>query len=203
MWQALEGVYEISQDPALADPNALIIASAPQEYHSLASRYAEAKGVDVVTPWLESLARFAKNPGNTSFTRLSAIGGRLSLLSDTEGRDSLPKADVTAAREAVAEFLAVEKGGYGRSALLLPAVRTLKTLGDYGAVQNLLLEEIPKSKTPYYQMTMLAGVLEETGDNAEALDWFEKAYDSAQGPMTRPAGVFLRSSAHSIGSRRQ
>jgi len=185
MWQALERVYEISQDPAVADPNALIIPSAPQEYHSLAHRYAEAKGVDVVTPWLESLARFAENPENTSFTRLSAIGGRLALLSDAEGRDSLPEVEVVAAREAVAEFLGEEQGGYGRSALLLPAVKTLKAVGDYGAAQKLLLEEIPKSKTPYYQMTLLAGIFEEIGDNSQALDWFEKAYDNAQGRMTR------------------
>lgn len=187
MWQALEGVYEISQDPALADPNALIIASAPQEYHSLAHRYAEAKGVDAVTPWLESLARFAENPENTSFTRLLAIGGRLALLSDADGDDSLPEVDVVAAREAVAELLGEEPDGYGRSALLLPAVRTLKILGDYDVAQNLLLEEIPKSKTPYYPMSSLAGLLEETGDNEQALEWFEKAYDNAEGRMTRLA----------------
>ena len=185
MWQALEGVYEVSRLPELADPNALIILGAPQEYHSLADRFGETKGVDIVTPWLESLARFAENPANTSFTRLFAIGGRLALLSGPEGRDSLPEADVVAAREAVTDFLNKENGGYGRSALIVPAVFTLKALGDYDAAESLLLEEIAESKTPYYPMSSLAELLEETGDDVQALHWFEKAFDNAQGQVTR------------------
>lgn len=185
MWQALEGVYEVSQDPELADPNALIVLNAPPEFYSLAYRFGEVEGVDVVTPWLESLARFAEDPGNTSFTRLFAIGGRLSLLRGAEGGDSVSEADVVEAREAVTDFLNEEAVGYGRSALLVPAVFTLTALGDNDAAQTLLLEEMAKSKTPYYQMTSLAELLEEAGDHAQALDWYEKAYDNSKGYATR------------------
>jgi len=185
MWQALEDVYNVSQDPEQADPNALIVLSAPQEFYTLSYRFGEAEGVDVVTPWVESLARFAEDPGNTSFTRLYAIGGRLTLIRGSAEEGNIPEADIVDAREAVARFLDEEAVGYGRSALLVPAVFTLTAIGDNEAAQSLLLEEMEQSKTPYYQMSSLAELMEEAGDQAQALDWFERAYDDSKGYETR------------------
>lgn len=185
MRQALESVYEISQDPKLADPNALIVLDLLPEYQSLADRFGETEGVDVVSPWLESLARFAADPGNTPFTRLYAIGGRLSILRGSEGSDSLPEASVLEAREAVTDFLNKEASGYGRSAVVSSAVFTLKTVGDYDTARTVLLEEMAQSKTPFYQMLALADLLEETGEHVQALDWYEKAYENSKGSATR------------------
>ena len=185
MWEVLHDVYRASQDPAQADPNALIILSAPKEFHSLANLFSEEENVDVVSPWLESLARFAKDPDNTRFIRLYAIGGRISLLRDSRGEDSVSEEEIAEARQFVTDFLNEAALGYGRSALLNPAIYTLTTLGDHDAAQALLLEEIPRSKTPYYQMRSLAYLLEDTGDHAQALDWFKKAYESSSGRATR------------------
>lgn len=185
MWRALEAVYDISLIPEQADPNALMILSAPQEFHALSQRYGETEGVDVTTPWIESLARFAQDPQNTSFTRLFAIGGRISLLGGAEEEGDIPEADTTDAREAVARFLEEEGAGYGRSALLLPAVFTLTSIGDNEAAQSLLLEEMDHSKAPYYHMASLAQLMEDAGDNAQALDWYEQAYNESRGRETR------------------
>mgnify|MGYP001084774456 CR=1 FL=1 len=49
----------------------------------------------------------------------------------------------------------------------------------------LLLEEIGKSKTPYYFMGSLASLEEREGNDAVALEWRRKAYEAAEGPATR------------------
>jgi thiol-disulfide isomerase/thioredoxin len=185
MKQALEGVYEISQSPKQADPNAFFVLDLLTDNRSLVDQFSNAENVDFISPWLEALERFAENTGNTPFTRLYAIGGRLSILRGSEGPDSLPEMSVIEAKEAVSEFLNEDSGGYDRSAVVLSAVFTLSTLGDYGAAQTLLLEEIAQSRTPFYQMLELANVLEETGEHVQALDWYEKAYDNSIGSSTR------------------
>lgn len=185
MRQALEHVYEISQVPKLADPNALFALKLLTDHRSLVDRFGDTECVDYISPWLESLERFAEDPGNTPFTRLYAIGGRLSILRGSEEPNSLPETSVLKARKAVTEFLNEDAVGYDRSAIVLSAVFTLTTLGDYDAAQTLLTEEITQSRTPFYQMLELANLLEETGDHVRALDWYEKAYDNSKGNSTR------------------
>lgn len=185
MLQALQGVYEISQIPELADPNALLFLSAPGDFYVLSHRFGEVEGVDVVTPWVESLARFADDTENTSFTRLFAVGGRVALIRGADEGGGIPEADIISAREAVTRLLNEEEVGYGRSALLLPAVFTLTTIGDDEAAQTLLLEELQQAQAPYYQMTSLAELFEDAGDHSQALEWYERAYDNSKGVETR------------------
>ncbi|MEJ2371562.1 MAG: thioredoxin family protein [Gemmatimonadales bacterium] len=185
MKRALEGVYEISQSPKLADPNAFFVLDLLTDNRSLADQFSHGENVDFISPWLESLERFAENPENTPYTRLYAIGGRLSILRGTKGPDSLPEMSVIEAKEAVSEFLNEDSDGYDRSAVVLSAVFTLTKLGDYDAAQTLLLEEITQSRTPFFPMVELAQLLVESGEHVQALDWYEKAYDNSIGSATR------------------
>ena len=185
MKQALEGVYEISQRPEQADPNAFFVLNLLTGKRLLVDQFSDVNNVDFISPWLDALERFAKNSGNTPFTRLYAIGARLSILRGSEGPDSLPEKSVIAARGAVSKFLNKDSSGYDRSAVVLSAVFTLTTLGDHDAAQALLLEEINQSRTPFYQMLELANLLEDTGEHVQALDWYEKAYDNSRGSSTR------------------
>ena len=49
----------------------------------------------------------------------------------------------------------------------------------------LLKASLTKSHSPYYLMSQLAGNAKKQGRKAEALDWYQKAYESSEGPATR------------------
>jgi len=49
----------------------------------------------------------------------------------------------------------------------------------------LLKTNLARSHSPYYLMSSLAGNAKARGDKAEALRWYEKAFDTSEGPATR------------------
>nr|WP_022971319.1 thioredoxin family protein [Xanthomonas maliensis] len=72
-----------------------------------------------------------------------------------------------------------------RQATVSAAAGTLQLVGDSDGAEQLLLAELPRSRTPYYYMPELADLAEQRGDPTTALSWLKRAYDSAQGPATR------------------
>ena len=51
--------------------------------------------------------------------------------------------------------------------------------------KTLLLEELEKSKAPYYFMSSLSSIAEKDGDDDTALEWQRKAYAASEGAATR------------------
>lgn len=51
--------------------------------------------------------------------------------------------------------------------------------------RQVLEQDIKKSKTPYYAMASLASLEKKAGNNAKALEWIERAYNTSQGNATR------------------
>jgi len=49
----------------------------------------------------------------------------------------------------------------------------------------LLKANLAKSHSPYYLMSELASNAKKRGDKAEALHWYEEAFDKSEGPATR------------------
>jgi protein disulfide-isomerase len=77
------------------------------------------------------------------------------------------------------------KTPYQRQAYMNAAwyVLTASDQNDYA--KTLLLEELEKSKQPYYFMVNLSMLAEEEGEQEEALAWLRKAYDTSEGRATR------------------
>lgn len=83
------------------------------------------------------------------------------------------------------EALAAVKNPYQRVFVSSKASYILNEAGFYKEAKETLLDDIKKSKTPYYSMSTLAGIEKKKGNKKEALKWSEKAYNYSKGHATR------------------
>jgi len=75
--------------------------------------------------------------------------------------------------------------GYERQAVITAAAYLLDEAGLGSESDALLKANLAKSHSPYYLMSELASNAKKRGDNAEALRWYEEAFDKSEGPATR------------------
>jgi len=75
--------------------------------------------------------------------------------------------------------------GYERQAVITAAAYLLDEAGLSAESDTLLKANLAKSHSPYYLMSELASNAKKRGDKAEALRWYEEAFDKSEGPATR------------------
>jgi hypothetical protein len=75
--------------------------------------------------------------------------------------------------------------GYERQAVITAAAHALLRAGLGGESDTLLKANLAKSHSPYYLMSQLGGNAKKRGDRAEALRWYEEAFNKSEGPATR------------------
>ena len=85
----------------------------------------------------------------------------------------------------VAEALAESTNEYERHSLVNTAVSLLNDAGLPQAAEQVLLDELPRSHSPYYFMLSLASAAKRRGDTAGVLHWYDQAATEAVGPATR------------------
>jgi thiol-disulfide isomerase/thioredoxin len=87
--------------------------------------------------------------------------------------------------ERVREALAESTDPYERHTLVNTAVSALNDAGLPAQAEQVLLDELPRSHSPYYFMLSLAASAKRRNDIAGVLDWYGKAWGAATGPATR------------------
>jgi thioredoxin-like negative regulator of GroEL len=75
--------------------------------------------------------------------------------------------------------------GYERQAVITSAAYLLDQAGLSAESDALLTTNLAKSHAPYYLMSELASNARRRGDKAEALRWYQAAFDRSEGPATR------------------
>ena len=97
----------------------------------------------------------------------------------------LPEALVADVREQAARFDREVTDGYERQAVITSVSYALREVGLDAESDTLLKDNLAKSHSPYYLMSELASNAKARGDKAEALNWYEQAFDKSEGPATR------------------
>ena len=69
--------------------------------------------------------------------------------------------------------------------MITATAHLLGIAGLWSESDALLTSNLKKSHSPYYLMNQLAGNARKTGRTAEALNWYEQAFSTSQGPATR------------------
>jgi thiol-disulfide isomerase/thioredoxin len=198
--RALAGMDKVQAFDAMATscPASLAAASARlyAEYFPLLIGYADdivpglteagsAERDGLVSAWNARLDEIAADPDTSPadmlWTRYVVLQFA-KLDSDDEG---LPDTDVTAAKDAVDQANVEATTTYQRQAFMNAAWYVLTESGQQEYVKTLLLEELEKSKQPYYFMPSLARLAEDDGDTEKALYWLRKGYDTSSGSATR------------------
>lgn len=74
---------------------------------------------------------------------------------------------------------------YARQPIINAAANVLEDAGMDDAAKKLLLREVGISGQPYYYMPTLADIEQRAGNDAAALEWLQKGWETSSGPATR------------------
>ncbi|RZL37710.1 MAG: disulfide isomerase [Rubrivivax sp.] len=198
---------------ALADGKAADPAQLPRLRAVLADPTQARSQMDVLTNEAPDLAKaFAPAPGdvrhqlvgefdtalkrlNADTTlsradRLNALQARIELARlDTPKEDANPKgipaALLAEAREQSSKAHREITDGYERQAVVTGAAYLLGRAGLWKDSDELLKSALARSHSPYYLMSQLAGNAKTQGRKADALNWYEEAFNKSEGPATR------------------
>jgi hypothetical protein len=135
-----------------------------------------------------SLKRLESDPTLSRADRLMALLARVDLAKidlPKDTRPSLPPALLDEVRMHAARVDREITDGYERQAVITAAAHMLAAAGLLDDSDALLTANLPRSHSPYYLMSQLAGNAKARGDNAAALRWHEEAFARAEGPATR------------------
>ncbi|MES2991426.1 MAG: thioredoxin family protein [Pseudomonadota bacterium] len=135
-----------------------------------------------------ALKRFEADTTLSRADRMGALIAQVDLAGIDAAKDAkprLPEALLADIREQTARVDREITDGYERQAVITAAAYLLEKAGLGAESDTLLKANLAKSHSPYYLMSALAGNAKARGDKAEALNWYEQAFDKSEGPATR------------------
>lgn len=122
--------------------------------------------------------------------RLNALQGRIDLARLDSPKDDptpkgIPPALLAEAREQATRVNREVTDGYERQAVVTGAAHLLGRAGLWKDSDELLQSALARSHSPYYLMSQLGGNAKKQGKKADALRWYEEAFNKSEGPATR------------------
>ncbi len=182
-------VLRLLGDPAASRTQMDVLVNAAPE---IARALAPAPGAErqaVVQALDAALVRLGNDATLSRADRMSALIGRVDLARLDQPKavlvPRLPPALLQQVREAAARADREVTDGYERQAVITAAAYLLGQAGLWKDSDALLRASLDKSHSPYYLMSQLAGNAKRQGRKAEALGWYEKAFERSEGPATR------------------
>jgi thiol-disulfide isomerase/thioredoxin len=139
----------------------------------------------LVEAWNAALDRVAADPELSELDRLAALNAEVVLAKLDSPKGPVPDALQKRLRDEAARADRETKDPYSRQSVISAAAETLAEAGLFADSDALLTAELARSHSPYYFMLGLADNAKKRGDKTAAVDWAEKAYDTAKGPATR------------------
>jgi hypothetical protein len=171
---------------------------------TLADAQAVCLQLDIVIGYALDLVRFLTAPGSEARRRLvEAWSGALETLEADEtlnisDRLGALRTRVRLARLGapdpqlagllpgrVAEAMATAMSPELRHTLVNTGAGVLSDAGLFEDARRMLTAELAQSHSPFYFMHNLAAIARRRGEPADALDWYERAWNGAVGPATR------------------
>jgi thioredoxin-related protein len=145
----------------------------------------------LVAAWDQAARRLQADTTLSRTDRLGALYARVALarLDEADDAPAAPGA-VPAALQAEVQALAQAFGrevtaGYELQTVIPTAADVLKRAGLVAQSDALLKANLARSPAPYYLMSQLAGNAKARGDKAQALQWYQRAWETSKGPATR------------------
>ena len=178
----------------LADPAAsrtymdVLTTSAPDIVNALAPRPGTARE-QLVASFDAALVRLQGDTTLSREDRLDALFARVDLARLDQPRDALhptlPPALVKEVRETAAATDREATNAFERQAVISTAAHLLARAGLWKESEALLKSSLAKSHSPYYLMSELGSNARKQGRAAEAVQWYQQAFEKSEGPATR------------------
>ena len=178
----------------LADPAAsraymdVLTNSAPDIVEALAPKAGPDRD-KLVASFDTALTRLQADATLSRGDRLQALFARVDLARLDQPKDTmhpkLPPALVKEVRDTAAATDREATNAFERQAVIPTTAQLLEESGLWSESETLLKSSLPKSHAPYYLMSELGSNARKQGRTAEALQWYQQAFDKSEGPATR------------------
>ena len=187
-------VLKLLADPAGARAQTdLLTGAAPEITRALSARGTPQRarlvaGFDIALKRLEAdatLSRADRMAALIAQVDLAGIDAPAPAANQAPPKVRLPEALLADVREQTARADREITDGYERQAVITAAAYLLEAAGLGEESDALLKANLAKSHSPYYLMSELASNAKNRGDKAQALRWYEEAFDRSVGPATR------------------
>ncbi len=187
-------LQKLLADPAQARTHMDVLTNNAAELARAVSADGTPERAQLVGVFNSALKRLAADASLSRADRMMAVIAQLNLArpATTEGAKAsaakpaaLPAALLADVRDHTARADRDITDGYERLAAIPTAAYMLEQAGLMDESDALLQANLTRTSSPYYLMSGLAGNARKRGDKAEALRWYQKAFDTSEGPATR------------------
>ncbi len=137
----------------------------------------------LMSAWKQALDLLQQDSSLGPAQKLSVYAGRIHWLK-TAGK-KVPNDLRKEIRQAVSQARSKLTDGHERIAVNYAAYGLLKASGQLALAEQLINEEMAAGSNNQYWMLVLADLAAESGDEAEALNWYAKAWETATGAATK------------------
>ncbi|HWH84523.1 MAG TPA: disulfide isomerase, partial [Burkholderiaceae bacterium] len=192
-------LLKVLADPAASRAYMDVLANYATDITRALSAKGSPQRAELVTAFDAALKRFEADATLSRADRVGALIAQVDLaLIDVPKDDpakaangtkaakpALPAALLGDVRAQTARMDREITDGYERQAVITASAYLLERAGLGAESDTLLKANLAKSHSPYYLMSELASNAKARGDKAEALGWYEQAFDKSEGPATR------------------
>lgn len=184
-----ERVRALLADPAASRRQMDLLVNAAVEITKALAPKPGAERQATVAAFDAALVRLQADATLSRADRGGALQARVDLarlpFAKDERHPKLPAALLAQAREQAARDDREIEDGYERQAVITSDAHLLARAGLWAESDKLLQANLSRSHSPYYLMSQLGGNARKLGRSAEALRWFEQAWERSEGPATR------------------
>ena len=172
-------------NPRLARDNMDILTNYAAELTGYVSAAGTPERTRLVKIFNAALEKLAGDKTLSKADRIDAVDAKVAIARLETPQGPLAPALVEEVKARVAEADRETTDLYERQSVINNAGHTLTDAGLLDESDALLKAELKRSHSPYYYMLSLAANAKKRGNNTEALNWYEQAYDASKGPATR------------------
>jgi len=182
-------VEQVLADPALSRTYMDVLTISASDIVTTLAPKPGPERAKLVTAFDAALVRLQADTTLSRGDRLDALFARVDLARLDQPKDTmhpkLPPALVKEVRDTAASTDREATNAFERQAVIPTTAQLLEEAGLWNDSAALLRSSLAKSHSPYYLMGELGSNARKQGRNAEALQWYQQAFDKSEGPSTR------------------
>ena len=182
-------VAQVLADPALSRTYMDVLTNNGSDIVTALAPKPGAERQKLVASLDAALVRLQADATLSRGDRLGALFARVDLARLDQPKDTmhpkLPPALVKEVRDSAATTDREATNAFERQAVIPTAAQLLEEAGLWNESAALLKSSLGKSHSPYYLMSELGSNARKQGHNADALQWYQQAFDKSEGPATR------------------
>lgn len=182
-------VAQVLADPALSRAYMDVLTNSATDVVKALAPQPGPDRARLVASFDAALVRLEADTTLSRGDRLDALFARVDLARIDQPKDTmhpkLPPSLVKEVRDTAAVTDRDATNAFERQAVIPTTAQLLEEAGLWNESATLLKSSLAKSHSPYYLMSELGANARKQGRNAEALQWYQQAFEKSEGPATR------------------